>query len=153
MKYKFCSIAVRIKSETGFSLLEMLVVLVIMGLLAGLVGPRLFERADKAKVQTAGMQIKMLKGALQTMRLDINRFPTTEEGLVMLYRRPRSSDAAAYWEGPYLEEQVPMDPWNRAYQYSLTPSRDQPFSLYTLGADGVAGGEGFDADVGLITEN
>ncbi len=140
-------------TEGGFSLLEMLVVLVIMGLLAGLVGPRLFNQADKAKVQTAETQIKMLKGALQTMRLDINRFPSTEEGLAMLYRKPSGADAAEYWEGPYIEAGVPLDPWNRPYEYALTPSQDQPFSLYTLGADGVAGGQGFDADVGMLAEN
>ena len=137
----------------GFSLLEMLVVLVIMGLLAGLVGPRLFNQADKAKVQTAETQIKMLKGALQTMRLDINRYPTTEEGLGILNQKPGDGEIARYWAGPYLEDQVPADPWNRTYKYERPASGSQPFSLYSLGADGKPGGNGFDSDVGYLPES
>jgi general secretion pathway protein G len=140
------------KKALGFSLLEMLVVLVIMGLLAGLVGPRLFDRADKAKVQAADQQIKMLKGALLTLRLDINRLPTTEEGLGMLSQRPDSSDVAEYWQGPYLDDNLPMDPWNRPYRYSSQPTRNQPFSLYSYGADGQPGGEGYDADIGYLPD-
>ena len=134
--------------HSGFTLLEMIVVLVIIGLLMGLVGPRLFKQADKAKVQTTETQVKMLKGALQTMRLDINRFPTTEEGLKLLSERPQSSDIATLWDGPYVEDGVPKDAWDRLYIYRLAPSEQQPFELYSLGADGTLGGDGYNADIG-----
>lgn len=135
---------------TGFTLLEMIVVLVIIGLLMGLVGPRLFKQADKAKVQTAETQIKMLRGALQTMRLDINRFPNANEGLKILWQRPDSADLAQLWDGPYVEDGVPMDPWNRPYVYKAEASQNQPFQLYSLGADGEPGGTDYNADIGYL---
>lgn len=134
--------------QAGFTLLEMIVVLVIIGLIMGLVGPRLFGQADKAKVQTAGTQIKMLGGALQTMRLDISRWPTEQEGLALLTTRPAGTDAARGWAGPYLDEAVPTDPWGKPYQYSPQASGSQPYTLYSFGADGKPGGEGQDADIG-----
>ncbi|MES2857704.1 MAG: type II secretion system major pseudopilin GspG [Pseudomonadota bacterium] len=136
--------------QAGFTLLEMIVVLVIIGLIMGLVGPRLFGQADKAKVQTAGTQIKMLGGALQTMRLDISRWPTEQEGLGLLTSKPGNAEAARGWAGPYLDESVPTDPWGKPYQYSPTPSGDAPYTLYSFGADGQPGGEGQDADVGHV---
>lgn len=153
MRMEFATTSKPGRKRHGFSLLEMLVVLVIMGLLAGLVGPRLFNRADKAKIQAAETQIKMLKGALLTMRLDVNRFPTTEEGLEMLNQKPSDPRAAEFWEGPYLGDKLPPDPWNHPYLYSLAPSEGQPFSLYSLGADGSPGGEGFDADLGYLPDS
>ena len=99
--------------QGGFTLLEMIVVLVIVGLLMGLVGPRLFCQADKAKVQTADTQVKMLKGALLTMRLDIGRLPTEQEGLALLNEPPADERSRAFWSGPYLEGSVPLDPWGR----------------------------------------
>lgn len=138
------------KNVSGFTLLEMIVVLVIIGLIMGLVGPRLFGQADTAKVQTASTQIKMLKGALQTMRLDISRYPTDSEGLQLLRNAPSDDKTRPFWKGPYLEESVPLDPWNNPYQYSNRASADQEFSLYSFGADGVAGGEGNNADIGYI---
>lgn len=134
----------------GFTLLEMIVVLVIIGLLMGLVGPRVFKQADKAKVQTAEAQISMLKGALQTMRLDINRFPTNEEGLNLLLNN--STPANPNWDGPYLDDEVPMDPWDRPYQYSTQKTKNRAFELYSFGADGKLGGEEYDADIGYIAE-
>ena len=135
--------------QAGFTLLEMIVVLVIIGLIMGLVGPRLFGQADKAKVQTAGTQIKMLGGALQTMRLDISRWPTEAEGLSLLTTKP-AGDAANGWAGPYLDGEVPIDPWGHPYQYSAQPSGNQPYTLYSWGADGKPGGEGQDADLGHL---
>lgn len=134
----------------GFTILEMLVVLVIIGLIAGLVGPQLFSQADRAKVQTAETQVKMLKGALQTMRLDINRFPTTEEGLRILHTAPADERTKKFWRGPYLEEEVPLDPWNNPYQYSNLASQSQPFTLYSYGADGAPGGEEYNQDIGYL---
>lgn len=132
----------------GFTLLEMIVVLVIIGLIMGLIGPRLFGQADKAKVQTAQTQVRMLKGALETMRLDIGRFPTEEEGLSLLVRKPADGALAGRWTGPYLDGAVPEDPWGYPYQYVPKPSADQPLTLYSTGADGKPGGSDFDADVG-----
>jgi general secretion pathway protein G len=136
--------------SSGFTLLEMIVVLVLIGLIMGLVGPRLFTQADKAKVQTAETQVRMLRGALETMRLDIGRFPTSEEGLVLLVEPPQDPKVAARWKGPYLDEALPADPWENPYQFALRPSATHPFSLYSLGADGKPGGEAFDADVGYL---
>ncbi|MDD5123595.1 type II secretion system major pseudopilin GspG [Methylovulum sp.] len=136
--------------QQGFTLLEMLVVLVIIGLLAGLVGPRLFGKVDSSKISTAETQIKMIKGALETMRLDINRFPTTDEGLKILYDQPSQEQIKNLWQGPYLDESVPLDPWEQPYQYSIPGKNGQPFALYSFGADGQAGGEGTAADIGYL---
>ncbi len=137
-----------IQSDQGFTLLEMLVVLVIIGLLAGLVGPRMFGRVDDSKVKTANVQIKMMKGAVHTFRLDMGRFPTAQEGLQSLYSSP--AEGAALWKGPYLDERIPSDPWGNPYQYGL-PGRDgQPFALYSFGADGKSGGEGINSDIGYL---
>lgn len=138
-------------AQRGFTLIEMLVVLVIIGLLAGLVGPKLFGKVDTSKVQTAQAQVKMLKGALETMRLDTNRFPTTEEGLALLVTAPTDDKLKARWKGPYLDDvQVPADPWGNPYQYAVPGANGQPFSLYSFGADGKAGGQDIDADVGIL---
>lgn len=134
----------------GFTLLEMLVVLVIIGLIASLVGPRLFSRVDSSKVQVAETQSRMLRGAVETFRLEVGRLPTADEGLEALTKQPTDERARARWRGPYLDEALPADPWGNPYQYSI-PGRDgMPFALYSFGADGKAGGEGNDADVGFL---
>jgi general secretion pathway protein G len=141
--------------QRGFTLIEMLVVLVLIGLLASLVGPRLFSRVDTAKVQTAQAQIKLLKGALETMRLDLGEYPATPDGLAWLGAAPTDAAAALRWKGPYLDGGVPLDPWGQAYQYAPPMESGQPFRLISLGADGKPGGTGNNADVGDIvaTEN
>ncbi|MFN3703341.1 type II secretion system major pseudopilin GspG [Thermomonas sp.] len=138
------------RSIAGFTLLEMLVVLVIIGLIASLVGPRLFSRVDSSKVQIAETQTRLLRGAIETFRLEVGRIPTAEEGLAVLSTAPSDERAKARWRGPYLDEAVPNDPWGRPYKYSI-PGRDgMPFAIYSLGADGQPGGEGNDADVGFL---
>lgn len=136
--------------SAGFTLLEMIVVLVIIGLIMGLVGPRLFSQADRAKVQTAETQVRMLRGALETMRLDIGRLPTEQEGLRLLAESPGAPELEQRWRGPYLEEGVPRDPWGNPYQYSPRPAGSYAFTLYSLGADGQPGGTGNDADIGQL---
>ncbi|MCF6757119.1 type II secretion system major pseudopilin GspG [Stutzerimonas balearica] len=131
----------------GFTLIELLVVLVILGMLAGLVGPRLFSNVDKSKVKTADTQVKMLRGSLQTYRLDVGSYPSTEQGLAALMRKP--SDVSN-WQGPYLEDELPKDPWSNAYVYKSPVDNLQGFALYSLGADGKPGGDGLDADVGYL---
>ena len=131
----------------GFSLIELLVVLVIIGLLGGLVGPRLFTRVDASKVDTADTQVRMLKAALQTFRLDAGRYPSTEESLRALVIKPNS---VRRWDGPYLEEELPLDPWGYPYVYADKADNFQGFALYSRGADGLDGGEGLDADIGFL---
>jgi general secretion pathway protein G len=138
------------KSNRGFTLIEMLVVLVIIGMLAGLVGPKLFTKVDSSKVQTAQTQVKMFKGTLESLRLDIGRFPTEAEGLALLNTPPTDEKLKTRWRGPYLDEDLPLDPWGNPYQYSLPGSGGQPFALYSLGADGKRCGINFDADVGYL---
>ena len=136
--------------SAGFSLLEMLVVLVIIGLIASLVGPRLFSRVDSSKVQVADTQVRMLRGAVETYRLEVGRLPGADEGLAVLSTAPVDERLRNRWRGPYLDEPVPLDPWDNPYEYSI-PGRDgMPFALYSLGADGARGGEGNDADVGFL---
>ena len=138
------------RRSAGFTLLEMLVVLVIIGLIASLVGPRLFSRVDSSKVQVAETQSRLLRGAVETFRLEVGRIPSAEEGLAVLYTAPTDERARARWRGPYLDEAVPADPWGNPYQYSI-PGRDGlPFAIYSWGADGKPGGEGNDADVGFL---
>jgi len=134
----------------GFTLLEMLVVLVIIGLLAGLVGPRLFSKVDQSKVTTATTQAKMLRSAVESLRLDLGRYPTAEEGLGLLNKAPAEPAQAGRWRGPYLDGAVPDDPWGHAYQYALPGADGQPFALYSLGSDGKPGGQADAADLGVL---
>ena len=140
--------AVAGSANAGFTLIELMVVLVILGLLAGLVGPQLFGRIDTSKVKTAETQVKMLRGALQAFRLDVGRYPTTAEGLAALVRPP--PEAGDFWSGPYLDGEVPEDPWNAPYRYLYPADNLQGFALYSLGADSQDGGDGTDADVGYL---
>jgi general secretion pathway protein G len=133
--------------QKGFTLIELLVVLVILGMLAGLVGPRLFSNVDKSKVKTAQTQVKMLRGSLQTYRLDVGAYPNTEHGLAAMMSAPSDTKN---WQGPYLEDELPKDPWGRDYQYKSPANSLQGIALYSLGADGKPGGEGLDADVGIL---
>ncbi len=138
------------RRPNGFTLLEMLVVLVLIGLIASLVGPRLFSRVDASKVQVAETQVRMLRGAVETFRLEVGRLPTPDEGLSVLFTAPSDERARARWRGPYLDEGVPDDPWGRPYVYSMPGPDGMGFALYSLGADGTPGGEGNDADVGFL---
>lgn len=133
--------------EHGFTLLEMLVVMVIIGLLAGLVGPRIFGKVDTSKVQTAQVQIKMIESAIQIMRLDVGTLPDGEASLRWLVREPEEPSARAVWKGPYLDGQIPVDPWNNAYQV-VSPGPDgKAFAVMSYGADGKPGGEGLNSDI------
>src|SRR5262249_23526517 len=128
----------------AYTLTEMLVVLVIIGLLAAVVGPRLFNRLDDAKRRTAHLQLQNLESAIDLFRLDVGRAPTQEEGLDALVSAP--SDASDAWLGPYLaRNQVPRDPWGHAYHYDIDATGH--FRLLSYGADGREGGENAAADL------
>ena len=129
--------------HAGFTLIELMIVLFILGLLAALVAPRLMGRVGKAKQKTAQAQIQMLATALDLYHLDVGRYPTDEEGLKSLYAKPESLSA---WSGPYLDKAVPKDPWARDYVYKC-PGEHGPYDLYSLGADGQPGGESENADI------
>jgi len=129
--------------HAGFTLIELMIVLFILGLLAALVAPRLMGRVGKAKQKTAQAQIQMLATALDLYHLDVGRYPTDEEGLRSLYAKPESLSS---WSGPYLDKAVPKDPWARDYVYKC-PGEHGPYDLYSLGADGQPGGEGENADI------
>lgn len=131
------------KSASGFSLLELLVVLMIIGLLAGFVGPKLFKNVDNAKKTTARSQIEQLGKSLDQFRLDTGKYPTTEQGLAALNTQP---DGVTKWQGPYLQKAVPNDPWEKPYGYK-SPGEHGDYDLFTLGADEKVGGEGLDADI------
>lgn len=127
----------------GFSLLELLVVLVIIGLLVGIVGPKLFNRLGKSKTETARAQIDSFSKALDQFRLDTGHYPGTEQGLAALVERPTSESK---WDGPYLAKAVPPDPWGKPYSYK-SPGEHGEYDLLSLGSDGQAGGSGEAADV------
>ena len=133
----------------GFTLLEMLVVMVIIGLLAGLIGPRIFGKVDSSKVQTAQAQIKMLESALNIMRLDVGQVPPPDQGLRWMINPPADPSLASLWKGPYIEGLIPMDPWNNSYQYKIPGVNNKPYSIYSFGADGKEGGVGLGVDIGL----
>ena len=134
----------------GFSLIELMIVLVIIGLLAGLVGPQLMKQLDSSKVSVADTQIKMLRGALQTYRLAVGSYPTTAQGLAALMSPP--DEVAEYWRGPYLQDELPTDPWRSPYQYEAPVNNLQGFVLYSFGMDSAKGGEGDNADIGYLPE-
>jgi general secretion pathway protein G len=133
--------------QRGFTLLEMLVVMVIIGLLAGLVGPRIFGKVDTSKVQTAQVQIKMIESGLQIMRLDIGEIPPDETALRWLLSPPDNPNLAPLWKGPYMDSQIPVDPWNNGYKIIVPGNNGKPFAVVSFGADGKPGGEGLNADI------
>ena len=135
----------------GWSLIELMVALVIIGLLAGIVGPRILGYLERGQVQTVEAQVKMLSNALLTYRLDVGRFPTTQQGLQALVVAPQES--STFWNGPYLDAAVPLDPWNTPYRYEFPADTVQGFALYSLGADSIPGGEGNNAEIGLLPES
>ncbi len=129
--------------EKGFTLIELLVVMIIIGLLAALVAPRMFGKVGKAKQQAAQAQIENLGGALKLFRLDVGRYPTSEEGLETLRT---NTGSLPRWSGPYTEKEIPKDPWGHPYVYRC-PGEHGDFDIMSLGADNSEGGEGEDADV------
>jgi general secretion pathway protein G len=129
----------------GFTLLELLVVIVIIGLLAGYVAPRYFSQVGKSEIQVARAQIESLEKALDQYRLDMRRYPSAEEGLEALVAKPANAQA---WSGPYLKKSVPSDPWGRPYVYR-TPGQKGEFEIFSYGRDGKPGGSGDDADIGI----
>jgi general secretion pathway protein G len=131
----------------GFTLIEILVVIVVIAILATLVAPNIFQHVGAAKEATAKSQIEMLGAALDAYRLDNGRYPTTEQGLAALWEKP-TVDPPANWRAPYLRKPVPLDPWGRPYNY-LSPGQVNPqgYDLLSYGADGTPGGEGENADV------
>ena len=133
----------RYKWHRGFTLIELLVVLVILTMLAGLVGPRVMNLLGGAKSKTAALQITDLEKSLEIFKLDVGRFPTTEEGLNALVAKPATANG---WNGPYIKGGLPADPWGKPYVFT-SPAPNGGMEILSLGADGVAGGTGENADI------
>ena len=134
----------RNKKDNGITLIELLVVMVIIAMFATIVGQRLFQNVGKARQTTAKAQISEFESVLDAFKLDVGRYPTTEEGLPSLRAKPGNSDR---WDGPYLKKDVPLDPWQRPYIYHFPSQHGADYDLYSLGADGQEGGDGENADV------
>lgn len=133
---------INLKDQRGFTLVELLVVMVIIGLLAALVGPRLFPKVGKGKQAAAKAQIELLGQALDQYRLDTDRYPSTQEGLNALITNPGVDG----WDGPYLRKALPKDPWSNPYNYK-SPGTHGDYDLYSYGLDGALGGTKENADV------
>jgi general secretion pathway protein G len=127
----------------GFTLMELLIVLVIIGLLAALVGPTLYQRISPAKESAARAQIENFMTALDSYFVDLGRYPSSQDGLKALRAKPESADN---WNGPYLKKEIPTDPWGNAYVYRA-PGRSGGYEIVSYGADGREGGEGENADI------
>lgn len=140
----------RSRGQHGFSLIEIMVVIVIMGLLLSVVGPQVFQNVEQAQRQTVQAHFGNLKTALDSYRLDNYRYPTTEQGLEALVSQPSVDPVPRRWR-PYMDR-LPRDPWENHYHYVSPGDNGRPFDIYTLGADGVRGGEGQDADVSYWDE-
>jgi len=138
------------RSERGFTLIELMVVLVILGVLAALIAPKLMDRPDEARVVAARQDIGAVVQALKLYRLDNMRYPTTEQGLQALVSKPTIAPLPTNWKGSGYLERLPQDPWGHPYVY-LQPGRNGEIDVYSLGADGQPGGEGNDADIGNWT--
>ena len=130
------------RCNRGFTLIELLVVMVIVGLLVALVGPRVFPKLGKGKQAAAKAQIELLAQSLDHFRLDVGRYPTTQEGLGSLVTNPGTQN----WEGPYLKKGLPNDPWGKTYQYQC-PGTHGEYDLFSYARDGSPGGEGEDKDI------
>jgi general secretion pathway protein G len=138
------SIALPVQNRhRGFTLLELLVVLVILGLLAGYVAPKYFAQIGKSEVKTAQAQIVALEKALDQYRIDTGHYPSTEQGLAALNTKPAEEPR---WDGPYLKKTVPNDPWGKPYQYKM-PGEHGEVDIFSFGHDGAPGGTGENADI------
>ena len=131
-------------SMQGFTLIELIVVILILGLLAGLVVPRLFKHATQAKITVAKAQIAAFQTALGAYKLDTGNFPSTDQGLQALRAAPAG---VMNWNGPYLPKEIPLDPWNRPYVYKFPGEHGDEPDIISYGADGLPGGEGENADI------
>jgi general secretion pathway protein G len=129
--------------DEGFTLLELLVVMVIIGLLAGYVGPKYFSQIGKSEVKVAKAQVDAIEKALDQYRLDTGRYPSTEQGLTALFNRPANEPK---WSGPYLKKDIPSDPWSRPYQYK-SPGEHGEYDIVSFGKDGQPGGTAEAADI------
>lgn len=139
------------RRERGFTLIEIMAVVLIIGLLGGVVGAVVFSQIDKARVTTARTQIKQIEAALDFYRMDNGRYPSTDQGLEALVRKPSSEPVPRNWrpEGYLKGGEVPRDPWGNPYQYESPGSHNTySFDLWSFGSDGAAGGDGTDADIG-----
>jgi general secretion pathway protein G len=129
----------------GFTLLELLVVMVIIGLLAGIVAPRYFAQVGKSEVKVVKAQVDGLDKALEQYRIDVGHLPTNEQGLAALQAQPTGEQN---WAGPYLKKEVPIDPWGNPYNYAVPGAHNNDYDLWSWGRDGRQGGTGEDADIG-----
>lgn len=139
--------------DDGFSLLELMVVVVILSILALVIVPRVIDRPDQARAARAQSDIAAVSSAVQLYRLDNFRYPTTEQGLAALVNRPTTDPVPANWAESGYMDRLPVDPWGQAYQYLSPGVHDENFDIFTYGADGVAGGSGADADIGSWATN
>lgn len=131
------------RKTAGFTLIEIILVVVIMSLIAAIVVPRFFHKVEGSKRQIARTQIAMLENAIKLFKMDTGRFPTNEEGLAVLLKNPGN---IFNWDGPYLEKSLPRDPWGRSFNY-IFPGEHFDFEISSLGADGQPGGEGENQDI------
>lgn len=132
------------RRQAGFTLIEIMVVVVVIGLLVAMLAPTVFNKVGQAEQTRISQDLRVIEGALKFYRLDNYRYPTQQQGLRALVDRPAGAER---WNGPYLE-QLPTDPWGTAYRYRNPPQQAREFDIYTLGADNAEGGQGADADVG-----
>ncbi len=139
-------IKLRTDRQSGFTLIEIMVVVVILGILATLVVPTVIQNVEEARINKARSDISTIQSQMEMFKLHAFRYPSTDEGIEALVKPPNTPDARDRWKGPYLPK-VPNDPWGRPYLY-ISPGTRANIDLYTLGADGQPGGEGENADIG-----